>query len=110
DNIFAAPKNVLTKPAVDVKCYLDHPATAGSDHYSLTAEVLDGDHVLGKATKQIPAASLAKGETEYTVEIPQLEKIELWDLDHPRLYHVRVRLLRGRDVVDEQTRRIGFRE
>ncbi len=30
DNIFAAPKNVLTKPAVDVKCYLNHPATAGT--------------------------------------------------------------------------------
>jgi beta-galactosidase len=110
ENVFAAPKNVLTKPAVDVKCYLDHPKTATHDHYSLTAEVLDGDQVIGKATKQIPAAAFAKGETEHTVEISELEKIELWDLNHPRLYHVRVRLLQGRDVVDEQTRRIGFRE
>lgn len=110
ENIFAAPKNVLTKPAVDVKCYLDHPAKASHDGYSLTAEVLDGDRVIGKGTKQIPAAGLAKGEVEHTIEIPELGKVELWDLNHPRLYHVRVRLLRGRDVVDEQTRRIGFRE
>jgi beta-galactosidase len=110
DNIFAVPKNVLTKPAVDVKCYLDHPAQASHDHYSLTAEVLDGDRVIGKGTKQIPAASLAKGQVEHTIQIPELEKVELWDLNHPRLYHVRVRLLSGRDVVDEQTRRIGFRE
>ncbi len=104
ENVFAAPKNVSTKPAVDVKCYLDHPAQASHDHYSLTAEVLDGDRVIGKGTKQIPAASLAKGELEHAIEIPELEKIELWDLNHPRLYHVRVRLLQGRDVIDEQTR------
>jgi beta-galactosidase len=110
ENIFAAPKNVMTQPAVDVKCYLEHPATASHEHYSLTAEVLDGDRVLGKATKEIPAASLAHGELAHTVEIAQLDKAELWDLDHPRLYQVRVRLMREHQVVDEQTRRIGFRE
>ena len=110
ENVFAAPKNVMTQPAVDVKCYLEHPATASHEHYSLTAEVLDGDRVLGTGTKEIPAASLAHGELQYTVEIPHLEKIELWGLDHPQLYHVRVRLMRGRQVVDEQTRRFGFRE
>ena len=110
DNIFAAPKNVMTQPAVDVKCFLDHPATASHEHYALVAEVMDGERVLGKATKPIPPASLAKGDTEHTVEIAQLEKIELWDLRKPQLYTVRVRLMRGRDVVDEQTRRIGFRE
>jgi beta-galactosidase len=110
ENVFAAPKNVMSRPAVDVKCYLEHPASASHEHYSLTAEVLDGDRVLGKGTKEIPAASLAQGELAHTVEIAQLDKIELWDLDHPRLYQVRVRLLRDRQVVDEQTRRIGFRE
>ena len=110
ENIFAAPKNVMTQPAVDVKCYLEHPATASHERYSLTAEVLDGDRVLGKATKEIPAASLAHGELAHTVEIAKLDKVELWDLDHPRLYQVRVRLMREHQVVDEQTRRIGFRE
>ena len=110
ENVFAAPKNVMTQPAVDVKCYLEHPATASHEHYSLTAEVLDGDRVLGTGTKEIPAASLAHGELQYTVEIPHLEKVELWGLDHPQLYRVRVRLMRGRQIVDEQTRRFGFRE
>jgi beta-galactosidase len=61
DYIFAAPKNVMTQPAVDVKCYLEHPANTNHEHYSLIAEVLDGDRVLGKGTKEIPAASLAHG-------------------------------------------------
>ena len=51
ENVFAAPKNVMTQPAVDVKCYLEHPATASHEHYSLTAEVLDGDRVLGTGTE-----------------------------------------------------------
>src|SRR6201996_3629342 len=84
DNIFAAPKNVLTQPAVDVKCYLEHPANASHEHYSLTADVLDGDRVLGKGTKEIPAASLAHGDVEHTVEIPQLDKVELWELNRPQ--------------------------
>ena len=100
ENVFAVPKNVMTQPVVDVKCYLEHPATANHENYSLTAEVLDGDRVLGTATKEIPAASLAHGELQHTVEIPRLEKVELWDLDHPQLYEVRVRLMRGRQVAD----------
>jgi beta-galactosidase len=110
ENVFAAPKNVLTKPAVDVKCYLDHPAGAGHDRYSLTAEVLDGDRVLGKATNEISAASLSDRDAAHTLEIAELEKVDLWDLEHPRLYQVRVRLSRNGSVVDEQVRRIGFRE
>src|SRR5246127_5738773 len=110
ENVFAAPKNVMTQPAVDVKCYIEHPTNASKEHYSLIAEVLDGDRVLGKATKEIPAASLTHADVPQTGEIGQLEKVELWDLNHPQLYQVRVRLMRGHQVVDEQMRRIGFRE
>ena len=39
DNVFAAPKSVLTQPAVDVKCYLAHSENGGHGDYSLVAEV-----------------------------------------------------------------------
>ncbi len=45
-----------------------------------------------------------------TLTFPKLTGIELWDLDHPNLYTVRVQLLENGHVLDEQTRRIGFRE
>ena len=45
-----------------------------------------------------------------TLTFPKLTGIELWDLDHPNLYTVRVQLLENGRVLDEQTRRIGFRE
>ena len=36
--------------------------------------------------------------------------IKLWDLTHPNLYTVHVRLLRGTQAIDEDSRPIGFRE
>ncbi len=39
-----------------------------------------------------------------------LGAIKLWDLSHPNLYSVQVRLLRGTQAVDEVSRTIGFRE
>ena len=45
-----------------------------------------------------------------TLRLPDLKGIELWDLDHPNLYTVRVQLLENGHVVDETTRRFGFRE
>ena len=45
-----------------------------------------------------------------TLRLPDLKNIELWDLDHPHLYTVRVQLLENGRVLDEMTRRIGFRE
>ena len=45
-----------------------------------------------------------------TVALTGLDAIKLWQLDAPHLYTVRVRLLRAGRVVDEDTRRFGFRE
>ncbi len=42
--------------------------------------------------------------------LANLKGIELWDLEHPNLYTVRVQLLENGQPIDELTRRIGFRE
>lgn len=46
----------------------------------------------------------------HTLTLKNLKGIELWTLDHPNLYTVRVQLLENGQPVDEMTRRIGFRE
>jgi beta-galactosidase len=46
----------------------------------------------------------------HTVSLTGLGKVQLWDLQNPHLYTVHVRLLRSGQVIDEETRRIGFRE
>jgi beta-galactosidase len=44
------------------------------------------------------------------LHLDNLGKIELWNLRTPKLYRVEVRLLQGATVLDNDTRRIGFRE
>ncbi len=130
DNLHAQPRDVLTPhPALDVTCFLAGlPAMA---RHTLDVALLDGDKVIAHgsapanpAGRPDPGASLDPVEgadvyasTETTsdpaghlVSLKNLQGIELWDIHSPRLYTVRVRLLESGTVVDEDTRRIGFRE
>ena len=52
----------------------------------------------------------AKDPVRYTVSLTHLGDIQLWNLDQPRLYTVHVRLSRAGQVIDQDTRRVGFRE
>jgi beta-galactosidase len=132
DNIFARPKDVLSgSPSLDVDCFLAGDTAAQG--LSLEVELRDGDEILGKETHAIAhmrpanapestpidpvtsAPAYASVETRddpmrQTVSLSRLTKVQLWDLQHPHLYTVHVRLLRSGQVVDEDTRRIGFRE
>ena len=110
ENIFAKPKNVLTgRPTLDVDCFIQR---LESSREPLTVEVTlrDGNRVLAKGNQRVPASSAATEPTPYTVHLENLGEITLWDLQHPTLYSVNVRLLRGANAIDEDSRTIGFRE
>src|SRR5581483_6590283 len=51
-----------------------------------------------------------EGPKPVAVHLDNLGAIELWDLKSPKLYRVEVRLLQDEHVVDNDSRRIGFRE
>jgi beta-galactosidase len=129
DNIFARPKDVLTaSPSVDVDVFLaGHP----SKLLALEVELRDGDHVLARGTSPEsvtdtpdPNASMdpttsapAYAGTQttsdpgrHTITLTGLGDIKRWGLEHPNLYTVHVRLLDAGKPVDEDLRRIGFRE
>jgi beta-galactosidase len=130
DNLHAQPKDVLTpNPSLDVTCFLAGSPT--TSRHTLEVALLDGDRVVAQQTAQAspagrpdPNAAMDPNEgadvyasTETTsdpaghmVSLRNLQGIALWDIHSPRLYMVRVRLLEGGAVVDEDTRRIGFRE
>ena len=110
ENIFVRPKAVLTaNPAVDVDCFVQH-LEASKDALTIEVELLDGDHVVGKASLQLPASGAASEPVAHTAHLEGLSGIKLWDLEKRNLYSARVRLLRGTQVVDEDSRRFGFRE
>jgi beta-galactosidase len=110
ENIFAQPKDVMSgSPSLDVQCFVQH-LEASREAMTLEATLLDGDKVVAKATQKVPASAAAADPVSHTVAFGKLNGIALWDLKNPKLYTVKVRLLRGSQAVDEDSRRIGFRE
>src|ERR1700680_227395 len=109
ENIFVRPKNALTaSPVVDVDCFIQH---LGPSHDALTLEVelLDGDRVLAKASQQLPSSGAASEPVAHSVHLEGLSGIKLWDLTNRNLYSAHVRLHRGAQLLDEESRRFGFR-
>ncbi len=131
DNIHARPRDVLSgSPSLDVDCFVAGD-TGAHGKLALAVELRDGDRVVGRGREVIAPASLpdpnaamdprtaapvqASTETvrdpaRHTVSLAKLNGVELWELDKPALYTVHVRLERDGEAIDEDTRRIGFRE
>jgi beta-galactosidase len=108
ENISVRPKDVLKHPSLEIDCFLQHLESPGS--LTLQAELLDGESMIAKATAQVPKSSPSAEPVAHALNIASLNGIKLWDLEHRNLYSVRVRLLRGAQIIDEDTRRFGFRE
>jgi beta-galactosidase len=98
ENVFAKPAEVLGDGRrVEVKCLL---GGAPAEGLTLKVELRDGARVL----------SAAEGPSAQPLTLSNLGAVELWDLDHPRLYTVTARLYRGGAPMDEYSTRIGFRD
>jgi beta-galactosidase len=112
ENIFAQPKDVLSAhPSLDVKCFIQRggePSDAQVGALTLEAALYDGERLVANATQALPPAAAAP--ESHTLHIENLAGIQLWNLHSPKLYRVEVRLLRGGHLLDNDTRRIGFRE
>ncbi len=120
ENVFVRPKDVLSgKPSVDVECFLEN-VKAARKPLSVEVELLDGNQTIRKATQKISAPGTRKAtgqtspdaatNTSAVVSLADLAGIKLWDLSDRNLYTVRVRLLDGTQVLDEDSRRFGFRK
>ncbi len=111
ENIYAKPKDVLSAhPSLEVDCYLQHLEPL-RERLTLEVELRDGSNVLAKVTQPVPLSqSFGPESAAQILRLENLTGIQLWDLDHPNLYSVHVRLLRGTQVIDQDSRTIGFRE
>jgi len=106
DNVFAKPVDVMS-PDRKVDVHIGLNGTAGAHApLTLTVELRDGDRVLKSATQQIGAAASDFQDLSLT----DFGAVDLWDLDHPKLYQVVTRLSGSQGALDEYPVRIGFRE
>jgi beta-galactosidase len=98
ENVFAKPMDVLSDGRrVEVNCVLNGSIDGQAD---VQVELRDGARVL----------ATVKGSATGPVTLSNLGAVELWDLDHPKLYTVNARLFQGGKADDEYSTRIGFRE
>ncbi len=110
ENIFAQPKDVLSgKPTLDVQCFLASNLKSSAAAFTLEAALYDGDKQLAKTSQAVPAWN-DEGSKPQTLHFENLGDIALWNLRSPKLYRVEVRLLHGSEMIDHDSRRIGFRE
>ena len=106
ENVFVRPTDVLGRhPGLEVDCFLQHLEPAHTP-LRLEAQLYDDrDLVVARASLPVPTP----GPAAHTVRFEKLPHVKLWDLEHPNLYHIRVQLLRGTQLVDQDDRRFGFR-
>ena len=81
ENIFAQPKNVLSKhPSLDVKCLLQRLEPSQLQSLALEAVLLDGANTIAEATQPVPPSDATTEPVSYTLEFPSVSGIQLWDL------------------------------
>lgn len=106
ENVFAKPLNVLSaERSVDVRCYLNHEGASNTPR-KLTVELRDGDRVIATQSRELSPQSAP----HYDLSLSNLGAIELWNLERPKLYQVRVQLFDSNRLVDHYETRVGFRE
>ncbi len=109
ENIFARASGVTAGlAALDTVVYLSQLASHPGE-LSLEAALMDGEKALARRRIALPSIQQADEPVAYSIALKDVAGVERWDLDTPRLYRVRVRLLEGETVLDEDARRVGFR-
>ena len=109
ENMVARTKDVLTAPKLEVEYYLQntrYPAKA----VTVEARLLHDNRVIASAKHELSLLPKANEPQKAVLAFPSIEKVELWDLDHPYLYTLRLRISHGGKLIDEQEKRFGFRE
>jgi len=131
DNIFARSKDVLSgSPSLEVDVFVAGKLDAKGP-VMVEVELRDGEKVIAKKQASLtatgatptpldPSAAISglvhaspgtrNDASRQTITLTALQGIQLWNLEKPALYTVAVRLLHSGHAIDEDTRRVGFRE
>jgi beta-galactosidase len=106
ENVFARPVDVL-KPnkRVEVRVYLNESKATGN-RLKLAAELYDDYKIIAGKTSEF----IAGRQPHCDLTVDNLGAIELWSIDKPKLYIMRVYLSENGKIIDHYETRIGFRE
>lgn len=104
-NVFAATPDALAgEKALSVEVCIHGLHASTGDEYAVEITLRDGD-------ARLASLSQAVGDGNPThIHLKPLAGIDLWSLNHPKLYQVECVLRHGKDEVDRCETRIGFRD
>ena len=106
NNVFAKPKDALLDKKRVSTTVLVNNTNGVSKNVTIIAALLKS----GEIINQVETNVLLNGENEIELELNKLVNIELWDIDSPNLYDLRVSLTSDDVVVDTYLTRLGFRD
>ncbi|MEP6901614.1 MAG: glycoside hydrolase family 2 TIM barrel-domain containing protein [Actinomycetota bacterium] len=110
ENVFAKPVNVLqNNRSVNVQVFLSDFIYNGRE-YEIAVELLDGEKVLAKQNQKVAFLLSNVTASRPIISLENLGEIELWDINKPKLYNVRVTFSEVGKIIDHYETRIGFRE
>ncbi|HKO04087.1 MAG TPA: glycoside hydrolase family 2 TIM barrel-domain containing protein, partial [Candidatus Acidoferrales bacterium] len=110
ENIFARPRDVLTdRPSVEVSASVAHLEPQAAS-LTLEAELRDAERVIARAQASLPPLPAATELASHELTLTPAGPVRRWGLADPNLYTVVVRIKRDGVTLDEDRRRMGFRE
>jgi beta-galactosidase len=105
--VFAKPVRVLSPDrGLDVSCRIDADRGLPEPMF-IEARLLDQGRVVSRAQKHV---TVDKPDFTTQLSMGNLESLQLWELDKPRLYDLEVTLHRDAAVRHVYRTRVGFRE
>ncbi len=115
DKLHIAHNGVFGKPVLKKGCKnswnVEVEVTLENSNYtpetaSVRATVLDGDTIISQNTSQIICDYAEKTVMSQRLSV---SKPTRWDIDNPKLYTLKVEVLKGEKVIDVVNENIGFR-
>jgi beta-galactosidase len=106
ENVFAKPIDALNSSrSVEVRSFLDETKSTNVP-LALTAELYEGTRLIARQTAELRN----QRQPHYDLKLASLGAIDLWEIDKPKLYQIKVTLTAAGRIVDTFDTRIGFRE
>ena len=100
------PKNLVTKDIWEKRFEEINNFEEHRDDLEIVVEF--GDDIFEETlSTKLP---IEEGKSIKNIEIDQLNMVKLWDIENPKLYEIKVKLLKGSEVIDEYKDTFGFRE
>ena len=110
-DVYAKPVNVLDAAARQLVVQATVDAAAGpAGPAQVAVELLDDDRSIASALAPAVITEPGPATVTVTVTLSGLADITLWDIDHPKLYHVVATLLTPGAPPHEYRVRTGFRQ